>query len=252
MESQMSRKNFIIFLTLFYVFLYIVLKLFIVFTQDLFMNHEVYDKTYNIGNVEKITTTSSENPFVVSFDKNSIKFKNVFQNFALEEQENNYQSYAFYGDDGLVKAVFMVGEYETQLHNIHSYNEDSYYYEFNHFPLYISDLLKKHYLKKYNIEDDIDLIKFIRERKKIKCNFFTPVTKIKENYFFNFVELALPNLDQITYLEGDLNGYMFEGDNYKRVFLLKNDKLYCLTFHKLDYFTDDLIYEILSSIEFNS
>ena len=251
MISQLSKKSFIILLTLFFFFLYILLKLILLFTQDLFMNHEVYDKKYNIGDVWNIQSEYSGDRFQIKFnDNHQISTNNYFSNYTLEDHDNNYYSYVQYGEDNLVQSVFMVGQYDTQLYNINNYSEESYYYEFNHFPLYISDHLKKHYLKKYQINDDVDLVKFIRSRKKIQCNFFTPVIKMKENYFFNFVELSLPNLDEITYVEGDLNGYIVRGEDYKRVFLLKNGKLYCLTFHKLNYFTDEKIKEILKSVSF--
>ena len=150
MISQLSKKSFIILLTLFFVFLYIILKLILVFTQDLFMNHEVYDKKYNIGDVWNIKTESSEDRFQIKFsDNHQISTNNYFSDYTLEDQDNDYYSYVLYGDDNLVQAVFMVGQYSTQLYNINNYSEESYYYEFNHFPLYISDLTKKHYLKKY-------------------------------------------------------------------------------------------------------
>ena len=249
-EEKMSRTTFLIIVGVSYLVLYFILKVFIVFTQDLFMNNEVYKKTYNEATVLKIEKSNEENIdyFTSKSDKFKIKVKNYFDGFELIEQDNNYESYALYNDDNLVKAVFVMGEYDTQIYNINNYNEDSYYFEFNHFPLYISDITRKHYLKKYNINDDVDLIKFIRERKKVNCNFFTSILKIKENYFFNFVELALPELDNITYLEGDLEGYIIPGEDFKRAFVLKNDKLYCFTFHKLDYFSDDVIKDILSSM----
>ena len=101
---------------------------------------------------------------------------------------------------------------------------------------------------KYNIDNDVDLIKFIRNRKKKDCSFITPVTSIKENYFFNYIETVLPDLDTITYLEGDLEGYMFETDNYKQACIIKDDKLYCITFYKLNYFDDEKIQDILNSL----
>ena len=116
MEGQMSKRNFIIILTLFYLFLYVILKLIIVFTQDLFMNHEVYDKTYNIGDVLKITSQDYNGEmFQVSFSKHSIQMKNIFAGFEEEEKDNNYQSFALYGDDNLVRAVFIIFHYIYQI-----------------------------------------------------------------------------------------------------------------------------------------
>ena len=248
-ENQMSRRNFLIIVGICYLVLYFILKVFIVFTQDLFMNHDVYSKSYNVGDVLVIEKSSEEvERFSNKSDSFNISMKNYFDNFEMEDQESNYEAYAYYGDDNIVKAVITMGVYDTQLHNIQNYSEDSYYFEFNHFPLYISDITRKHYLNKYHISDDVDLIKFIRERKKINCNFFTPISTIKENYFFNFVELALPPLDNITYIEGDLEGYIIKENDYKRAFILENNKLYCISFYKLDYFTDEVIEDILKTL----
>ena len=41
---------------------------------------------------------------------------------------------------------------------------------------------------------------------------------------------------------------MYETDSFKQACIIKNDKLYCLTFYKLDYFTDDKIEDILRSL----
>ena len=154
-----------------------------------------------------------------------------------------------YNDANNVEAAFMFGYNNTQLYDIkNNSGTDNVYYEFNYFPLYISNVLEKFYLKKYDIKNDIDLIKHIRERKKVECNFFTPIFKIKENYFFNYIETSLPPIDKITYIEGDLEGYIFEMDNYKQVCIIKNGMIYNLTFFKLDYFTDDVIEDVLRSV----
>ena len=253
MSTKMSRTKFLILTIVFYIFLYIVLKLFIVYTQDLFMDNEVYDKKYNIGKVLNIKTYSEEEKSSTDyFESNAssyqMKIKNYLQDFEAGDSDTNYEYYLLYDDTNKITAAFMMGQFETQIHNIKNYDESSYYYEFNHFPLYISNLLRDYYLNKNNIKDDVDLIKYIRERKKEDGRFLTPIVKIKENYFFNFVETNLPSLDNITYIEGDLNGYMYETDTFKQACIIKNNKLYCLTFYKLDYFTEDKIEDILRSL----
>ena len=253
MSNKMSRSKFIILVLIFYVFLYIVLKLFIVYAQDLFMDNDVYEKQYNIGKVLTVDTyPEEEKENIEYFESNAVdykmKIKNYFQEFEAGDKDNNYEYYLLYDEENKVEAAFMMGQFETQIHSIKDYDESSYYYEFNHFPLYISNLLRDYYLNKNDIKNDVDLIKYIRERKKEDVHFTTPIIKIKENYFFNFVETNLPSLDNVTYIEGDLTGYMYETDTYKQICIIKNDKLYCLTFYKLDYFTEDMIEDILRSL----
>lgn len=253
MENRLSITKFIIIMIALYIILYVVLKLFIVFTQDLYMKNEVTDKTYGIGSVLQITSyTEEEKANTTYFESTSsdlsIKVKDYFQGFEEGDKDNNYEYHMLYEEDNTIKAVFMMGKFKSQIYNINDFNEDNYYYEFNHFPLYISKLAKEYYIKKNNIKNDVDLIKYIRSRKKEDCNFFTPIIKIKENYFFNFVETSLPSLDSVTYLEGDIEGYIYEATNFKQACILKEDDLYCLTFFKLDYFNDDIIKDVLRSV----
>ena len=253
MSNKMSRTKFIILTAVCYLILYIILKLFIVYAQDLYMNNDVYDKKYNIGKVLTVDTYTKEQQKETDYFKSSatdysMKVKNYFEGFEAGDSDVNYEYYLHYDNENNVDAAFMMGQFETQIHNIKNYDESSYYFEFNHFPLYISNLLREYYLNKHEIKTDIDLIKYIREREKEDVKFLTPIVKIKENYFFNFVETNLPNIDNITYIEGDLTGYMYEMDSYKQACIIKGDKLYCLTFYKLDYFTEEKIEDILKSL----
>lgn len=253
MIEKISRKTFIVLVVLFYIFLYVGLKLTIVYCQDLFMSNEVYDKEYGIGNVLTVNSYSTEQKnetdyFSNKSDSFKIKVKNYFDGFELGDADYNYEYYMLYDDENKVSAAIMLGQFDTQLTNIDKLDKDSPYYEFNYFPLYISNFLRDRYLEKYDIKNDVDLIKFIRSRKKINCSFITPITTLKENYFFNYIETVLPDLDNITYIEGDLEGYIFEADSYKQACIIKNDKLYCLTFIKLDYFDDEKIQDILNSV----
>ena len=250
MIEKMSKTTFTILLIVLYVGLYAIFKTFIVLTQDLYMDKKVYEKQYNIGKVMNIhqSKIKEEDYFVVESDKYKVKVKNVFDGFEQTEQRENETAYALFGEDNKVIASFEVGKYDSQMVKIEDTSEDGYYYELNRFPLYTSDFFRKYYFKKYNITNDVDLVRHVRERKKIKCNFLTPITKIQENYFFNLIEIALPNLDNITYLDGDRIGYMIEEKNIKRAFIVENDELYYLAFYKLDYYTDDKINEIINSL----
>lgn len=253
MSQNMSKPKFIILTILLYVVIYVVLKLFIVYTQDLYMDNDVYEKQYNIGKVINISSyTDEEVQNTDYFESNSsvysMKIKNYLDGFELGDKDYNYEYYLLYDDENNIESAFMMGQFDTQIHNIKKYDESSYYYEFNHFPFYISNLLRDYYLNKHDIKNDIDLIKYIRERKKEDGRFLTPIVKIKENYFFNFVETNLPELDNITYIEGDLSGYMYETDTFQQACIIQDDKLYCLTFYKMGYFTDEMIQDVLRSL----
>lgn len=253
MANKMNKVKFISITIVLYLLLYVFLKIFIVYIDDLFMRNDIYTNEYGIGKVLKVNKYSEEEInnteyFSSENEKYHIEIKNYLNGFEAGDKDENYEYHMLYNEDNNIEAAFMMGVFQTRISTINDYNEDSYYYEFNHFPLYISDILRTHFLEKNNIKNDVDLVKYIRERKKIESNFFTPIVKLKENYFFNFVETTLPDLTTITYIEGDYEGLIYESANYKQACIIKEDKLYCLTFYKLDYFTDEKIQDILNSL----
>lgn len=253
MENRMRKTKFLTVTIILYILLYIFLKLFIVYIDDLFMNNEIYENEYGLAKVLKVKKYSeleknNTDYFIGKNDEYNIEIKDYFAGFEPGDKDKNYEYHLLYNDENNIEAAFMIGKFATRLSTINSYDEDSYYYEFNHFPLYISKMLRNHFLEKNKIENDIDLVKHIREREKIESNFFTPIITLKENYFYNFVETTLPDLTTVTYIEGDYEGIMYESSNTKQACIIKDDNLYCITFYKLDYFTDSMIEDILNSL----
>ena len=82
MIEKMSRRTFIILLILFYIFLYVILKLVIVYCQDLFMSNEVYDREYGIGEVLTINSyTAEEKSGTGYFSNKSDTYKMKVKNY---------------------------------------------------------------------------------------------------------------------------------------------------------------------------
>ncbi len=116
-------------------------------------------------------------------------------------------------------------------------------------------------LKKYNIHDTIDMIKFYEEHYDFKQNLFTKSDDIKINYIArNYTTLILPSYDNFYYLDQDLRGYSIEYLKGKKSYsqqteLVYNTALYGETKygvsflnHKEEYFNHDNSFEIISSI----
>lgn len=253
MNIKLSKSKFICLLIVFYIILYIIFKLILVYYQDLYMDNNVFNNKYKEEKTLKIKSYDSKKRletdyFQTNSDNYRIKVKNYFDKFELGESDYNFEYHVLYNDDYETPPAIMFGKFDSQTSNTNSNTVDSIYYEFNYFPLYISHLSRNMFLKKNRINNDVDLIKYLRKREKRDCTFFTPIIKIKEEYFFNFIEASLPSLENITFIEGDYEGYINEYDNYKQACIIKDDKLYCLTFFNLDYFTEDKISDILESI----
>lgn len=254
MNKKLSRIKFIITTIVLYILLYVILKLFLVYVDDLFMSNEVYNNEYGLAKVmdsKNYTAADKNNTEYFTSESKSykMKVKNYFSDFEQGDKDESYEYQMLYDEENNIKATFMMGIFDTRIDSINDYTEDGIYYEFNHFPLYISKNLRNKLLENNNIKNDVDLVKHIRERKKINSNFFTTIIKMKENYFFNFLETTLPDLTTVTYIEGDKEGIIYESANYKQACIIKNNKLYCLIFYKLDYFNDDIIYDIINSLE---
>ena len=88
-------------------------------------------------------------------------------------------------------------------------------------------------LEKNKINNDIELFKYLEKQKDIKNNIFT----------------SAKEMDSITLINGDYQGYIFNlKNNMKEVSILKNGKRYVFMFLNTTYFTDEKINDLLNTI----
>ena len=93
-------------------------------------------------------------------------------------------------------------------------------------------LNKNDILEKYNITNDIELLKQIEERKDKNINFFTNIKEMKEQYFFKYLIIdILPKVESITLIDGDLTGYIFNiTDEMKEIRIIKENNQFIFLF----------------------
>lgn len=180
---------------------------------------------------------------------NGIKVKNEFKKFTKLDQTrsaNNSLKYALYGENKSLIASFWMGTTDTYVKILKS---DKTLFGARDSRVTNANLTKM--LEKNNINNDIELFRCLENKKNIKNNIFTSVKKMKENYTIQFmVTVMLPQIEDITLIDGDYEGYIFNiKNNIKMAVILKNDKSYVFTFLKTDYFTDEYIKEILNTVE---
>ena len=74
--------------------------------------------------------------------------------------------------------------------------------------------------------------------------------EMKENYTIQFmVSVIMPQMDSITLINGDYQGYIFNlKNNMKEVSILKNGKRYVFMFLNTTYFTVEKINDLLNTI----
>ena len=109
---------------------------------------------------------------------------------------------------------------------------------------------KQKLLKKNNISNDRDLIKFLVNNKNIKNDISTLWINIKENYYISELsELILGNENIFSNIDGDITGYVknIYTTGHKEIHILDGEYDYTFLL-STNYFSDGLIKELLESI----
>lgn len=115
---------------------------------------------------------------------------------------------------------------------------------------------RKYFLLKNDINDDVDLLKYIKDNYYIKSNTFTSKREIQENYAFNaFVDIVMPAFvdgSSTDIIGGDYRGYMYNinSDNglIINTYIIRNDKLYYYNFWG-ESISKEYVIDFLSTLE---
>ncbi len=174
-----------------------------------------------------------------------IKIRNDFKKF--KKQDNDVKDFDRYTLNTFSSRAITYFGMGTGMTYVDMLKADKTYFSDNGNSLGDFDFEK--FLKKNNINNDIELFEYLLENKDIKNNIFTSTKKMKESYNIkNFASVALPLLNNITIINGDYVGYIFNTDKYKEVSILKNNIRYIFVFMDTYYFTDDVIKDLLNTV----
>ena len=182
-----------------------------------------------------------------------LKIRNDFKDYQEDIfLDGNTIVYYQLDDNNERKSTFEIG---AEKNYISLFTKSSNYITISSFYDSDLDLVSSYQLEEFlednNINNDVDLLNFIKDRPYIKNNIFTNIDKIKKNISYNlFVDIVCQPIEKITLIDGDCTGYMFTmatNNNFKVVNILKNDIKYTLTFMG-DNFTDDYINELLNTL----
>ena len=118
----------------------------------------------------------------------------------------------------------------------------------------IKDIDMKDFLKRNNINNDIDFYKFVANHYYIESNLFTDTKTLKENYAFNLYTSSLvPEIDGWTILDGDIKGYITENSNKDgtayQICIIDNDKRYIIVTDDPRFKDESFMMDVISSIE---
>ena len=118
----------------------------------------------------------------------------------------------------------------------------------------IKDINMKDFLKRNNINNDIDYYKYVANHYFIESNLFADTKTLKENYAFNlYTASVVPEIDGWTILEGDINGYITENSNKDgtayQICIIDNDKQYIIVTNDPRFNDDTFMEDVISTIE---
>lgn len=206
-------------------------------------DYEEVIKGYYVKDTLNIKKVSSYNYLEV--DK--FKIRNDFSDFVHEEKNSDQEPDRYILDDGEKKqAVYL----STFMQMVDAFKSDEITF-FSDNTILKDDYLKSDregFLKKNNINDDLDYLMFIKDNYYMKSRWTDSNKKIREAYAFNlFTGIVIPNIKSFSIIEGDYRGYILNGDKFREVHILENNISYNVLFVG-DRFTDSYIEELISTI----
>lgn len=187
----------------------------------------------------------------------SIKIENVFSEFDKLERLNDNYPHQFVLRDNMGKTVGAITISDSSLTGnlIDIFVSDSLIFmrKFDGYSIDVGQFNnadRKDFLLQNDINNDADFIKYISENCYVKNNIFTSPKKMKENYAINlFASVAVPKVNNITLIEGDYVGYIYNHDRYRGVNILRGNKTYYFTFMGENFISDEYIISLLSTLD---
>ena len=220
----------------------------------LFIMYKYHVEKINLNNDAMFNTTITvkhQDTDEKKITYNDITFKDNFSNW---ERYNDF--YVVRDDNDQTDKAFSVsksGQYYLSLHSI-NYDSKENKDLFNE-----DDRIK--FVQENNINNDIDLLKYIKNNYYLKNNIFDSLKQYKENYMVNLfvissvlVNSSVDNTNNsiVSLINGDLTGYMFNLSNEKEIHLLHNNEQYVMSLIGNELVADEYVQNFLNSIAFNS
>ena len=240
------KKKYLLFSLIVLILAYIVYK--VVMIQVYKSEHVEIDNSSIFNSTLKTTHEDSDN--LIKF--NDMYYKDSFTDF--KEHENSEFKVKF-NDEGKAVAFYSIAK-EEQYINMLSMNSFELFTEEE--SKKVDDSTEKNMKKmldKNNIKDDIGLLKYIKENYYLKNNLLTLTNTMRNNYIINtFIQVAFSDFNNITLIEGDLNGYIVDVKSnikIKEIHLLINNDQYIITLSGEEITEDEFINSLLKTIKFN-
>ena len=117
-----------------------------------------------------------------------------------------------------------------------------------------SDIDAEEFMKKYHFSTRNDVIHYYVKHQNDQFPLFSKISDVKDYYtIWKLVNVILPEGD-LYYIDGDYEGYLIKQKNFYLFYLYDGDFLYSISFRNTDlkdnYFNDDNVFSIVSSVRF--
>ncbi len=245
-------KNKKIFLTI--IITFVIVLLLILINKLLVLNKfKSEERNLNLDNIFTKTITvvnynEVESDEILNYEE--LTMRNYFKEYIVNE--NNSTIKVKYDTNGNIESFYTIDKTQQYI-DILNFNSFSLYTEddadeYN----FKTEESMKDYLSDKKIKNDIDLLSYIKNNYCIYNNIFMNNETIKNNFLINsFVEVTLPEFENITLIDGRLSGYIINSlsDNLKEIHILGNDVQYVITLSGNSITNNEFIMELLETIK---
>ncbi len=244
----MNKKvKYLIGIILIVIFVYLFYKVFTFNVFSVYNNYSKKDKAYKSLNVVSSITIDNLEDVQDYLEVEDIKIRNDFKDYELkEDKKNKIKQYILYSDKDKkkIKSSLFIGKFSTYKDLFKSSLEidgiDNYWYK---------TVNRNKLIKDNNIENDLDLFKYVKKFQNKDNKINDKLSKMQENYACKFfVNTTVPLSLNMTIIDGKFTGYIFNNKDYKTVNILKNKKRYTLTFYGDDLISEEYLKYILSTL----
>ncbi len=242
----------------YWIIIIIIVLAFMGYKAYLLLNYTVEEREVNVDKIfDKTITISKLNKNNKTLDFQGLHLKNDYIGFTkkIDEETNGVYYIKYNKSNEPEKAIMMhkAKQYYTILTDgaLQMCSElDTNCPE----DVFFKEEERLDFIKENNINNDIDLINYIKENYYLKNNIFTSIKNIKRNYMINSFVETLPNFESISKIEGQINGYILHLDttNYiMEMHLFNQDNQYIISLIGKDFQTDEFINYFLTNISFD-
>lgn len=252
-QKQIKKSKKIVLLFFLVLFMFIT---FIILNKTILLYKYSYKKQDNYNEIiDGLTTRNTIKIYKKTIDDNlyivedNYKIRNDFVNYIIE-RESNVIKYLKNDNNNLISAIYssknpqyldIFSSNDVQIFNM----EDNVNYskQFN-------SADRKYFLLRNDINDDIDFLEYIKENGNKNNNLLTNKREILEKYALDlFVSTAIPEVNNITIINGDYRGYIFNRDNSREIHIIRDNQDYVFTMIGKEFQSDEYIIDLFSTLE---